>query len=342
MPISKIDHISGFEIRLGKRRYFFRGGDTPFNCGSSLGVANNKFCMNKVLEASGFPVPKAGAFSQERFKKNTVETLIENFNFPLVVKPTKDTALGRDVLCNITNIVQLQAHMKDCYRRYKFLSIEEYHPGLNSYRVLVFYNKVIGVVQRFSARVVGDGIHTIKELIAISNIERKKLKETVSLRPIKVDAEYKIRLDELQITLDTIPKDKETIVLCYTCNSTRGGTMESLGTKICKENARLLCRAAKTLDLNIVGFDVICDDILIPIEKSNGVIIEANHNPDISIHENPISGIKNRVSKKILKRLILKHPLSYFLGLLQDKQYGVYIKMSLIASTLFMFKQMAS
>ena len=338
LPASIIKQIGGFEIKLGKARYFFRGGETPFNCGSSISVASNKYCMNKILEASGFPVPKADAIHKDEFKKKNTSHLIKKLKFPLVVKPMQGTACGLDVLCNVTNLDQLHAYMKKSYREHAFLSVEEFHPGLNSYRVLIFCNRVIGVVQRFSARVTGDGIHSINELIALENIVRETFKSTVSLGPIKVDEEYHIRLKELGMTLDTIPADKETVVLCYTCNSTRGGTMKSLANKICLENARLLCRAAKALNLNFVGFDIQCEDILIPIEKSRGVIIEANHNPDISIHENPMTGIRNRVSKKILFRLILRHPIAYLMGLCQTGNYILYIRSLLIASVFIVWK----
>lgn len=337
LPVKKIKEIDGFKIVLGKQCYFFRGGETPFNCGSSVSIASNKYCTNKLLEAAGFPTPKATAFSKEEFKKLNPESFIENFNFPFVVKPTTG-ATGKDVLCNIHTIEELTRYMKKCYKKYDFLSIEEFHANLNSYRVLIFYNKVIGVVQRFPASVVGDGIHTIEELIVLHNKEREQLKETVSLGFIKVDEECHIRLKELKMTLATVPKANETIMLCYTCNSTRGGTMKSLGAAICKENARLLRHAAKTLGLNIVGFDVACEDILTPIEKSRGVIIEANHNPDISIHEHPIYGIPHRVSKKILKRLILRQPFSYLLGCYQHKRSGFYIKSSFIIFMLITMK----
>lgn len=315
LPTSILPQIDGFEIKLGKTGYFFRGGETPFNCGSSISVSGNKYCMNKILEAAGFPVPKSEAYSKETFEKENVEFLMKELRFPLVVKPMQGTALGLDVLCNITNFKQLHSYMKKCYQKHPFLSVEEFHSGLNSYRVLIFFNQVIGVVQRFPARVTGDGIHSIKELIKRENIVRATYKNKVSLGPIKVDEESHIRLKELGMTLNTIPKDKEVVVLCYVCNSTRGGTMTSLGKAIGIENARLLCRAAKALNLNFVGFDVQCEDILIPIEKSSGVIIEANHNPDISIHENPMAGIRNWVSKKMLFRFILKHPVAYLMGL---------------------------
>lgn len=330
LPLQLTDHIAGFVIKLGRRLFFFRRGGTPFNCGSSIGIANNKFCANKILEAAGFPVPKALAMDRDTFKKINLEEYIQDMTFPLVIKPMINTSLGEDVLCNITTVSQLKHFMTKRFKDHKFLLIEEFHDGLNSYRVLVFHNKVIGVVARRSARVVGDGIHSIRALIALHNIEREKFSNTVSLGPIKVDEEYHIRLKELNMTLDTIPNDNETVVLCYTCNSTRGGTMESLGNKICKENARLLCAAANALDLNLVGFDVLCEDICIPIETSRGMIIEANHTPDITIHENPMSGIRNQVSKKMLFRLILKHPVAYLRGLYQHAGVSVCVKGTLL------------
>ena len=335
MPLTPIAHIAGFEIRLGKNRYFFRSGETPFNCNSSSSLASNKYCTNKMLEAAGLPMPKADAFSKNEFKKTETDQFNHYFKFPLVVKPTNGSSLGKDVLCNITTMDQLKTYMNKCFQRHKFLTVEEFHPNLNSYRVLVFYNKVIGVVQRYPAQVIGDGIHSIQALIDLSNIIRKELKKTTSLGPIKVDEEMQIRLKELGLTLDTIPKDKEIVVLRYTCNSTRGGTMASLGKKICKENARLICNAAKILNLNLVGFDVLCEDILIPIEKSRGVIIEANHAPDVTIHEHPLMGTKNRVTQRMLWRLILKHPIAYCLRPHHHTPGSMYFKLFLAMLTLF-------
>ena len=108
LSTSIIKHIAGFEILLGDRRYFFRGSDTPFNYGSSISVTNNKFCMNQLLDKAGFPVPKATAYDRNIFKNDPIESLIEGFSFPLVVKPMKDSSLGEDVICNITDTEQLK------------------------------------------------------------------------------------------------------------------------------------------------------------------------------------------------------------------------------------------
>lgn len=318
--------IDGFQVRLAKHHYLFRGSITPYNACSSAFVAENKYCMNKLLAINGFPVPKAVAYKRETFQKYKIDSLLNELKFPLVVKPTRGTVCGTDVLCNITRIEQLKDYMTRCFEKYDCLSIEEFHKNLNSYRVLVFYQKIIGVVQRFSARVIGDNKHTIEELIAISNKTRLKLMGQVSLGLLKIDEESLICLKEVDMTPESIPSLGQEVLLCYTCNSTRGGTMQSLGKSICKENADLLCAAARVLDLNIVGFDIVCEDILVPMERTRGVIIEANYNPDVTIHEHPMLGTPNRVSTIIMRQLIKKHPLAYFFGLLKQVYSQFYIK----------------
>jgi D-alanine-D-alanine ligase-like ATP-grasp enzyme len=326
--------IAGFEVAFGKKHYFFLNACTPFNSDSSISIASNKFCMNKLLELSGFPVPKARAFNHEQFKSQNIEILLENLRFPLVAKPTINSLQGRDVLCHITNSDQLKKHMEDCYKRHSLITIEEFHENLKYYRVLVFYNKVIGVLEGVSARVIGDGTHTINELIHITNRDRAPYIKECRLDPIKVDYEIQMHLEYLQLTLDSIPKNGETVVLSHTCNPCRGAELKSLGKKICKENARLLCKAANSLGLNYVGFDIVCENILIPIEKSRGVIIEANYHPAITIHENPAAGTPIKVSKKVVQRLILQHPWAYLLGLNKDPVIRLYMRVTLVLSVL--------
>lgn len=330
--------ISGFFIKLHKKILFFRGGETPFNCGSSIEVASNKYCMNKLLDQAGFPVPRSKTIARDKFEKGDLKALINDLQFPLVIKPTHGTANGQDVLCNIANIEELKTQLEKKFQKYPFLTIEAFHPHLNQYRVLVFYNRVIGVVQRFPASIVGDGIHSIRALIDLKNADREKIKAIYALGPILVDEECHSRLKELKMSLDTIPKEKETVVLCYTSNDSRGGTIESLGKKINKENAQLLCRAARTLGLNFVGFDVLCEDILIPIEKSHGVILEANHNPDIALHEDPMFGPPKRVSKIMMRRLLWTHPFAYLKGLYQSGRRAFYFRVSLFILMLMIGK----
>ncbi len=325
LPVTPIPEIDGFDLRLGKKRYFCRGVVNCFNDHCSVSIARNKYCSNKLLENAGFPVPKAIAISRAEFEDGKLEEYLVGLKFPLVIKPTQDGRRGRDVLCNIQTLEELKQHLTSLFLVEELASIEEFHGNLKSYRVLIFKNKLLGVVRRYPAHVIGDGQHTLQELIDLSNIQRQKISDM--LAPIVVDEEVQIRLKELGLTLNSIPYKGESITLCYVCNTSRGGTYEPLGKSICKENKRLLIRAAHTLNLNLVGFDIECVDINRPIETTAGVIIEANANPSVRIHELAITGgTPHIVTPTILRSLIYRHPLSYLWGLYKNKRTAFYVR----------------
>ncbi|MDF1654789.1 MAG: UDP-N-acetylmuramyl peptide synthase [Coxiellaceae bacterium] len=330
--------LEAFAIRLGKKRFYFRGAATPFNSGSSIDVSRNKFIMNKMLEAAGLPVPKATAITREEYEAG--EYSFEGLQYPLVAKPTIDTGLGLDVLCNIKDEKTLLEYLTKCFKVHKIMSIEEFHGDLTCYRLLVFYGKVIGVVERKSARVIGDGKQTIQQLIDQANVKRSKQKAGVTMQLITVDQEVEICLKEQNITVDTIPKADEEVMLCYTANSSRGGSINSLGTKICKHNADMAAAAANILGLNYVGMDIVCEDITKPIGKTRGVIIETNHNPDITIHENPLEGKPTHVCRKVIFKLICQHPFSYIAELLYLRKVfkNPFFRIGVLVGLFFLIK----
>lgn len=319
--------INGFELILGSHHYLFRGSETPFNNTSSAGISDNKYCTNKLLEMDGIPVPRGISLHVDEFENGLVDEKIAGLNFPLVIKPLVNGAKGTGVLCNIQTAQQLYELLKLFFQSCQHAIIEEFHGGLKSYRVLVFNRQVVGVVLRFPASVVGDGKHTIRELVDSTNIERQ---ENNALGPIAIDEECLIRLKELGITADFVPPHGERVVLCYTSNATRGGLYKSLGTTICKENRQLMVKVASRLNLMLTGIDVECTDINIPFESSKGVVIEVNQRPSIRIHELPISGKPVPVTKKIIRYFIYRHPLSWVYALYSHKRTAMYFRTCII------------
>jgi cyanophycin synthetase len=318
-PLWLDDQMAGFRISLGEKNIYFKCGYTIFNDIASTSISNNKYSTNQLLALAGIPVPMATAITFEEFEKNRytlTESHFKDIPFPIVLKPTWNSSCGRHVVCNLKNKQDILEYLEKNIRRKKCITIEEYQPNLRSYRVLVFYDKVIGVVERTPAHVVGNSIDSIQTLIKQTNDTRKKLTKSIPAGPIRLNEETKMIFDERGITINTIPKEGEIIPLRYICNATFGGTLKSLDTNvICKENARLAVRAAHALGLNFVGFDVICKNIRLPIEKTTGYFIEANADPDITIHENCPTGIKNQVSKIMIEKLVqdyqLTHPWVY-------------------------------
>ncbi|MCX7120397.1 MAG: UDP-N-acetylmuramyl peptide synthase [Gammaproteobacteria bacterium] len=320
----------GFYVHLAGRRYFINGARTPFNFCNAESIAANKYYANKLLEQGGIPVPKATFVNREMFELDDWDR--NAIQYPVVAKPTSNTAMGEYVFCNIKNQHVLENYLKKIFSETAAfaVSVEAFKPNLKSYRILVFQNKVIGVVERIPAYVVGDGVHTLQALIDLTNSERKFFEKKMPLGPIKIEEEQLVRLAEQGVTLDDIPLKNQRIDICYKCNSSCGGTMGGVDGEICSENTALAIKAAKILELGLVGFDVLCQDIGKPILSTAGYFIEANTAPDVSIHENALFGNKNCVTRKILFGLIKRHPISYFFHRVNNiSRLSFYVKLIL-------------
>jgi len=331
--------MNGFELAISKRRYFFYNNDTPLNTSSSSFIAMNKYCTNHILAAANIPVPRGVLFHNSDLERESLANIIADLRFPLVIKPT-DGSLGIGVLCNIKTINELSFFLKQYSSLYPSMIIEEFHGRLKSYRVLVFNRKIIGVVLCHPARVLGDGQHNIQELVELTNIKRKEINDY--LGPIVLDEECQIRLKELGIDQRYVPAVGEVVVLCYTSNPTRGGSYESLGVKICKENRKTMIKIAEILHLGLVGIDVECTDINTPLSQSQGVILDVNHRPSMLIHEVPINGQPQYVTKNIMRSFIFRHPFSYLhsLYLNRSRATAFYIRVaiaSLVSAAIYWF-----
>lgn len=310
-PVLLTKEIEGFSFEVCGQIYYFRQGLTPFNNVTAATIAVNKYSTNKLLERAGLPVPKCVGVTYTQYKEHNWR--IEQLKFPVVCKPAWNTSCGSNVVCNIKDLEGVKAYFHKNIRKSRCINIEEYHPNLRSYRVLVGFGKVIGLVERTPAHVIGDGASTIRELIKAQNVIREKQHETIPTGSFNLNEETWTIFKERNLTVDSVPKQGEKIPLRYICNSTHGGTFESLDTDfICDENAAIACKAAKVLALNSVGFDIICEDISKPIGDTIGFIIEANTDPDITIHENAINGKAVQVSKILLQRFIKQNKWQYY------------------------------
>ncbi|KTD21977.1 hypothetical protein [Legionella londiniensis] len=328
LPVTPIPKLQGFVLNLGKNYYYFFRASTPFNSANSADLARNKYYTFYFLHRAGIPIPHMISMSRSHFARGQWEKDIQKLRFPLVAKPCFGTGKGQDVLCNIKNFEQLKKHLDYLFKYYDYVNIEEYHGNLKSYRVLVFRQKVIGVVHRMPAFVEGDGKHTIRELIEITN--KKRQQENDILKPILIDTECEISLEELGLTLDSIPEVGKQVRLGFTSNATRGGSFKSIGKKICKENRELAIKIARVLDLKLVGIDLECEDITIPVSQSRGVVIEVNDSPSVRIHEECTTGKPVAVTRIIMRYFMFRHPFSYCWRLILHPRVRPYIRAILI------------
>lgn len=313
-----VPEIDGFFLKFGKQHVYFKGSDVSLNNVVAANISSNKYMANQLLSKEGIPVPKAIACSREAFYDGKM--ILSDLRFPVVIKPNWGTGYGTGVICNIPNTTELNALMCKAYEQYSWISIEEYHGNLKSFRVLVFNGEVIALMERVPAHVIGDGKRTIHELIEAENKKREEPNLKMPFGKIIMTEETELIFREKNISPNDIPAANQKIPIRITCNAAVGGTVKGLGiTAICKENAELAIRAAKVLNLKLCGLDFLCEDLKVPIEKSRGCIIEANHAPDISAHEYSPEGIPSFPSKHVIKYLIRNYRWSYYRQKLKQK-----------------------
>ncbi len=336
LPVEWMDEIDGFTMKLGRERYFFCVRDVAFNRQSNSGMASNKYNTNQYLRANGFPVPKMTYANKAGLEAGLLKECIAPLKFPLVIKPTFG-GLGKNVICNIKDLETLEEEAAKLLEKTEFVNIEEFHGGLKSYRALLFKKKVIALVFREGAHVFGDGQHSIQQLIEQANRQRAEIGSY--LKPIVVDVEARICLKDQGLGLDDVPARDQKVILCHTSNASRGGVFEALPLhKICPENRQLLERIARVTDMDLVGIDVECENISIPIERSRGVILELNSSPSIRIHEEPMAGPATMVTRKMMKSFIFKHPFAYLKALYYNRQTSTMMKaVMLLAAAVLLF-----
>jgi cyanophycin synthetase len=152
--------------------------------------------------------------------------------------------------------------------------------------------------------VVGDGKHTIDELIEFEN--RNPLRGEGHEKPltkIKVNPILLASMKKEGWQMEDIPSDGEQVLLCTGINLSTGGTARDVTDEV-HPSVKAMCeRAARIVNLDICGVDLVLDDISQPISQQKGGIIELNAAPGLRMHCHPSEGKPRDVGEAIVEML---------------------------------------
>jgi len=270
-----------------------------FNSKVSCELALYKDLTYQILQPINLPVPR---FIKIRRLKHLEKI---NFNPPWVVKPIDQTH-GKDVLINIKEREELRDFCRRALKKHRYLIVEELIQG-NDFRLLILENKLLGAVKRIPPYLQGDGRHTIKQLIKISNQKERKNKAgrpAPFLKKIKIDFEVKKCLEEQGFSLNSIPFLGKKIKIRRNANFTTGGTVKDVTGQVHPQNIKIAIQALKALGLKFGGVDIVTQKISQPLTKNKGKIIEINSAPGLWIHHFPHQGQHRNPSREILDYLL--------------------------------------
>ncbi len=266
----------------------------------SVDVAANKELTNRLLQEVGIPVPKSGVVRNQ----DDAVRMANRIGYPVVLKPL-DGNHGRGVCINLKNDEEVREfyHVAEDESRNGSVQVESFVTG-KDYRILVVNGQIVAVAERVPAHVVGDGKHTVQELIDITNTDpRRGVGHEKILTRISVDGQTMETLERQGIGLHDVPEAERMVMLKQTGNMSTGGTSIDRTDDIHPDNVEIARQAAMVVGLDIAGIDFMALDIAESVRTGGGAIIEVNAGPGFRMHTNPTDGHPRHVGRAVVDML---------------------------------------
>ncbi len=297
IPSLRIGNGSLVQLGYGKQRKFIQAAMSDHSSAVAVEVACDKELTKTLLRQAALPVPYGEVINSEAAAVQAFKSL----HAPVVTKPLNGNQ-GRGVSLNLTSVAQVEKAFRIAQEDSGEVVIEEMLQG-RDYRVLVINQQMVAAGERVPAHVVGDGEHTIEQLIEIVNQDPLRGDgHDKSLTKITVDPVLLECLRKYGFSLQSVPQKDETVFLRECANLSTGGTAKDVTDTVHPEVTAMCERAARTIGLDICGIDLILHDIAEPLQPTDG-IVEINAAPGLRMHLSPSEGNGRNVGDVIVDML---------------------------------------
>ncbi|MFK3558549.1 bifunctional glutamate--cysteine ligase/glutathione synthetase [Pasteurella multocida] len=284
--------------------YVKNGNMTSHDSYISPLIMENKVVTKKVLQKAGFNVPQSVEFTSLE-KAVASYALFENR--AVVIKP-KSTNYGLGITIfqqGVQNREDFAKALEIAFREDKEVMVEDYLVG-TEYRFFVLDNETLAVLLRVPANVVGDGVHSVAELVAMKNDH--PLRGDGSRTPLKKIALGEIeqlQLKEQGLTIDSIPAKDQLVQLRANSNISTGGDSIDMTDEMHESYKQLAVGITKAMGAAVCGVDLIIPDLKQPATPNltSWGVIEANFNPMMMMHIFPYAGKSRRLTQHVIKML---------------------------------------
>lgn len=263
-------------------------------------VCDNKEATKFFLKQAGLSVPRGAVVRLDDIQ--TLKKNVQYIGYPLVVKPV-DGAHGKNVFLKIDSFNSLLGVLKKFQKSVtnNAVLLEHYCTG-SEYRFLATTKRCLAVTLRVPANIVGDGIHSIAELIHKKNQDPRRGEGDFNvLSQIKIDPEMKIYLRRQGFSLGYKPQAEEQIFLRQQSNISQGGDSIDVTDEVREEYKRLAVRAVCAIPgLPYAGVDMLVHDYKKLPTKKNYTILELNGSPGFSMHHVPFKGKGRDIARTLI------------------------------------------
>ena len=263
----------------------------------------NKTVTKKILADAGFPVPAGDEFTSLE-QGLAYYPLIKDKQ--IVVKPkSTNFGLGISIFQEPASLDNYQKALEIAFAEDTAVLVEEFIPG-TEYRFFILDGRCEAVLLRVAANVVGDGKHTIRELVAQKNDNPLRGRDHRSpLEIIALGDIEQLMLTQQGYTPDDILPEGKKVNLRRNSNISTGGDSIDVTETMDSSYQELAAAMATSMGAWACGVDLIIPDETQPASKENPhcTCIELNFNPSMYMHTYCAEGPGQAITSKILDKL---------------------------------------
>jgi D-alanine-D-alanine ligase-like ATP-grasp enzyme len=274
------------------RRIDFEGMPYPSHRKQAAWWMDIKPILTKKLRRFGVPVAKGSAVYTQRGARRLYPTL----KTPIVVKPYEGSA-SRHTTMHIQDEEALMQAFNVAKQVAPFVMIEEELLG-SVYRPTIIGGKLVATLRRDRPHVVGDGVHTLIELVEEANTHPSRQGPYFSHLKFTPDTHQELERQGIKPT-DIIALGQR-VELHQKINWSLGGTTAYVTDDVHIDNKLLFEEIARILHAPVVGIDFIIEDISKSWrEQEKCGVIECNSMPYFDNHHLPFTGQPRNVASAV-------------------------------------------
>ena len=298
IPFIRLNNHSLVQFGHGTYQQRIRATITSQTTDIAVDIASDKETTNNLLDALGLPVPY-------QYLVRRVDDAVESANklgYPVVVKPL-DGNHGRGISIDLKTDEEVRVAFDVAKQVSSSVLIEQFITGFD-HRMCVVDGKLIAVAKRVPGHVVGDGKHTIRELVDIVNQDpRRGVGHEKVLTRLEFDHQAEILMAKAGYNPDTVLKNGELLYLRDTANLSTGGTAIDVTDLVHPDNRGMAERAVGAVGLDVGGVDFLTPDISKSYLEVGGAICEVNAAPGFRMHVAPSEGKSRDVAGAVMNML---------------------------------------
>src|SRR6202166_2157310 len=295
IPWLRLNDQSLVQLGHGKYQQRIQATVTSRTPHIAVALASDKEETNKILATLGLPVPQQELVHSEEQAVRAAGRI----GFPVVTKPY-DGNHGRGISIRLTTEEEVAQGFAVAREHSRSVIVETFLEG-DDHRLLVVNGELVAATRRTPGHVVGDGRHTVAQLIEIVNQDpRRGVGHEKVLTRLEMDAQAQKMLEGAGLHADSIPPASQVVYLRSTANLSTGGTATDVTDVIHPDNREMAERAVRAIGLDVGGVDFLSKNITESYRTIGGGICDVDAATEVRMHVAPSEGRGSAVAAPVV------------------------------------------